>query len=134
MYPIAHLLNAALDSNARTCQPNQAAPSARTPRANILEGEQDFRILMDLPGVRNEDLDLSLEDDTLTVKAERSLEVPEGYKSRRTEAVEKLSFQRSFNLGSTVDTDKVGAKLENGILTITLPKSEKTVARRIDVQ
>ena len=132
MYPIAHLLNAALENNANVCRPVPA--SQLTPRTNILEGEQDYRILLDLPGVRNEDLDLSVENDTLTVKAKRSLEVPEGYQSRRTEASDKITFQRSFDLGSSVNADKVGARLEHGILTITLPKSEKNLPRRIEVQ
>ena len=90
MYPIAHLLNAALENNANACRPNLVG--ARTPRTNILEGEQDYRILMDLPGVRNEDLELNVENSTLTVKAERSFATPEGYKSWRTEVGEKLSF------------------------------------------
>ena len=132
MYPIAHLLNAALENNSNACRPVPAGQ--HTPRTNILEGEQDYRILMDLPGVRNEDLDLSLENDTLTVKAERSLEVPEGYQSRRAEVSDKITFQRSFDLGSTVNADEVGARLEHGILTITLPKSEKDLPRRIEVQ
>jgi len=132
MYPIAHLLNAALENN--SCAHRPLPANERTPRTNILEGEQDFRILMDLPGVRNEDLDLSVENDTLTVKAERSLEVPEGYQSRRAELSDKITFQRSFDLGSSVNADEVGARLEHGILTITLPKAEKNLPRHIDVQ
>ena len=132
MYPIAHLLNAALENNANVCR--SAPASQRAPRTNILEGEQDYRILLDLPGVRNEDLDLSVENDTLTVKAERSLEVPEGYQSRRAEVSDKITFERSFDLGSSVDPDQVGARLEHGILTITLPKAEKNLPRRIEVQ
>ena len=131
MYPIAHLINA-LETGSSTCRPMPYAE--RQPRTNILEGEQDYRILMDLPGIRNEDLEISLEDETLTVKAERNMEVPEGYQSRRREVSGKLTFRRSFDLGSAVDAGNIGAKLDNGILTVTLPKSEKTLPRRIEVK
>ena len=131
MYPIAQLLNAALETP-KTGQP--LPRSERLPRTNILEGEQDFRILMDLPGVRNEDLEINLEDETLIVKAERSLEAPEGYKHRRSELAGKVTFRRSFELGNAVNVDKIGARLENGILTVTVPKSEKALPRRIEVQ
>ncbi len=131
MYPIAQLLNAAAESNT-TCRPRNFGTQA--PRANILEGDQDYRIVMDMPGVRNEDLDISLENETLTIKAERNLEVPEGYSSRRHEVTNKVNFQRSFDLGSVVDSEKISAKLDTGILTLTLPKSERSVPRRIVVE
>ena len=131
MYPIAKLLNAAIE-NPNACHP--AAQCERLPRTNVLEGEQDFRILMDLPGVRNEDLEINLEEETLVVKAERKLEAPEGYKPRRSEIAGKLTFRRSFDLGSGVNVDKIGARLENGILTVTVPKSEKSLPRRIEIQ
>ncbi len=131
MYPIAQILNAALES------PNACGPTSckeRLPRTNVLEGEQDYRILMDLPGVRNEDLEISLEDETLIVKADRDFDVPEGYTRRRSELQGKVTFRRSFDLGSGVDHDKIGASLENGILTLTVPKSDKALPRRIEVK
>ncbi len=132
MYPIAQLLNAALDPSPG--RDGTWTGAERVPRTNILEGEKDYRLEMDLPGVRNEDLEISVEDDTLTVKAERSLEVPEGYHSRRTEMNGKAAWRRSFELGSGVDVEKIGARLEHGILTVTLPKSEKSLPRRIEVK
>ena len=132
MYPIAQLLNAAFENSpaAYYTMPH----TERMPRTNILEREQDYLIVADLPGVRNEDLDISLEDETLTIKAERSLDAPEGYTRRRAELDAKITFKRSFDLGSGVDTDKVSAKLDAGILTVTLPKSESVVPRRIEVK
>jgi HSP20 family protein len=132
MYPIAHLINAAFEPTVNSCRPQVSRE--RLPRTNVLEGEQDYRILMDLPGVRNEDLEINLEDESLTVKAERKLELPEGYKSRRSELASTVTFRRSFDLGSTVDIEKISAKLHDGMLTITLPKSEKTLPRRIEVK
>lgn len=132
MYPITQLLNAALDTDTTRCTPMNR--TELVPRTNILEGENDFRIVADLPGVRNEDLDISLEDDVLTIKAERDLEVPEGYQPRRREMVGKAVFRRSFTLGTGVDTDNAAARLDQGVLTITLPKSEKAMRRRIEVK
>jgi HSP20 family protein len=138
MYPITQLLNAALETSPSACSPmSRSELASRTelaPRTNILESETDFRIVADMPGVRNEDLDIRLEEDVLTIKAERNLEVPEGYQSRRREMVGKAVFRRSFNLGSGVDTDNASAKLDQGVLTVTLPKTEKAVPRRIEVK
>lgn len=131
MYPIAQLINA-LDANTTTCRP--ASRHELMPRTNILESDQDYRIVADLPGVRNEDLDISLEDEVLTIKAERDLQVPEEYKARRRELVNKATFRRSFDLGASVDADKISASLDRGILTVTLPKAEKAVPRRIEVK
>jgi hypothetical protein len=74
------------------------------PRTNVLEGAEDYRIVMDLPGVRNEDLDISLENEVLTIKAERSLEVPEGYQSRRSELPEQGHLAPQLQPGPTAST------------------------------
>ena len=65
---------------------------------------------------------------TITYLKDREL------KARRRELTGKVTFRRSFDLGSGVDVDKIGARLENGILTVTVPKSEKAVPRRIEVK
>jgi HSP20 family molecular chaperone IbpA len=104
-----------------------------TPRADILEGEKDFRIVLDLPGVANKNLELNLEHQTLTVKAERTLDVPEGFTSRRAERAGKLTYARSFRLGSGIDLDGIKASLRDGVLEITLPKSEQGLPRRIEI-
>jgi HSP20 family protein len=135
MYPLTTLLNAldtALEGSTSACtQP--AAGAERLPRADILEGEKDFRIVMDMPGVRNSDLEISLEDDTLSVKAERNAVVPEAYRARRRELLDKMVLRRSFTLGAAVDTEHIQAILQDGVLTLTLPRSEKSLPRRIEV-
>ncbi len=136
MYPLTTLFNA-LDNaleGSMTANAWPAVGAERQPRADILEGEKDFRIVMDMPGVRNSDLELSLEDDTLNVKAERLAAVPADYKPRRRELLDKVVLRRSFNLGNAVDADGIQANLQDGILTITLPKSQKSLPRRIEVK
>ena len=72
---------------------------------------------MDMPGVRNDDLEFSLEDDTLNVKAERNAAVPEDYQPRRRELLDKVILRRSFTLGNAVDIEHIQADLQDGVLT-----------------
>ena len=134
LLPVNQLFDAAFGSRDHAGSPNRDQVFKRVPRANILEGDKDYQIRMDLPGVKTENLDINLEEQVLTVKAERSFELPEGYQTRRQELPGKVSFARSFDLGTAVDADKIGAKLEDGLLLITLPKSEQSLPRRIEIQ
>jgi HSP20 family protein len=136
MYPLTTLFNA-LDTAFEGSLAAGARPACgadRMPRADILEGEKDYRIVIDMPGVRNSDLEISLEGDILSIKAERSAEVPEGYQARRRESLDKIVLRRSFTLGSAVETDSIQADLQAGVLTLSLPKSQKTLPRRIEVK
>lgn len=133
MMPVSRMIDAALNNNFGTCRtPDNGW--AQSPRADILEGEKDFRILMDLPGVSADKLDISLENQTLTVKAEREISVPEGFETRRRERSGQATFTRNFSLGTAVAQDGINAKLDDGILQITLPKSEQSLPRKIDVK
>ena len=118
----------------RSCAPSSGGTARYLPPAEILEGEKDYLIRLEMPGVGREDLNLEVEDQTLIIKAEREWSAPEGYHSRRQERPSKLAFQRSFNLGQEIEQDSIDAKLEHGVLTITLPKTEKALPRRIEVK
>ena len=131
LIPVTRMLDAAL-SNLDAM--DWTAPAAATPRADVLEGEKDFRIVMDLPGIAAADLEISVENQTLSVKAERKLEVPEGFEPRRRERAGNVAFTRTFRLGNGVDPDNVEAKLQDGVLTLTLPKTEQSLPRRIEVK
>ncbi len=133
LFPMTRMLDAALNNSRNSW--NEADGSVGiTPRADILEGEKEFRVMMDLPGVQLKDLDLSIEDQTLWVKAERTESVPEGFETRRNERTGKTTFSRTFSLGNVVNADDINAKFEYGVLTITLPKSDKSLPRRIEVR
>lgn len=136
LLPMTRMIDAALHGNLNRCEPagswNEAHPN--TPiLADVLEGDQEYRILLDLPGVRSEDLEINVEHQTLTVKAERTLEVPEGFASRRQERSNKASFARTFRLGTGVDADAIKAGLKEGVLEIILPKTEQSLPRKIEV-
>ncbi len=105
-----------------------------TPRADILEGDKEYRILMDLPGVQPSDLEISVENQALTIKAKRASSVPEGFQLRRHERPGPVSFSRSFSLGLGVDTDAIAASFADGVLQLSLPKSERSLPRRIEVR
>jgi HSP20 family protein len=133
LFPVTRMLDAAMNARLEGCHDSEGTCSV-SPRADILEGEKEFRVLMDLPGVLHDSLELSLEDQTLMVKAERTESVPEGFQTRRSERTGSLKFNRTFSLGNAVDTEGIAAEFKNGVLTITLPKSAKSLPRKIEVQ
>ena len=104
------------------------------PRADVLEGDKEFQIRLDMPGVERSNLDINVEDQTLFIKGERKLETPDGFKSLRKELPGKQLFQRNFDLGQQVDAEHISARLEEGMLVLTLPKSEQALPRRIEVK
>jgi HSP20 family protein len=130
LLPMTRLFDAAF-ATPSTCAPRTAFSA--TPRADVIEGDQEYRILMDLPGVKSDDLEINVENQLLTVKAERKVELPEGFEQRRRERAEQTGFARTFRLGNAVDSEGIKAGLKDGVLEITLPKSERSLARRIQV-
>ncbi len=105
-----------------------------SPRTEILEGDKDYIIRLDMPGVNKDDLSIEVEDQVLTIKAQREFKAEEGYRHLRTEHAGKVSYERSFNLGRQIDTDNIKAELRDGVLTLRLPKTGQAVARRIEVR
>lgn len=95
--------------------------------ADLYEDEENYYARLELPGVKKEDLKVELHDHLLTVVYERaSAERAEGQS-------EKTALKRVVTVPEGVDAEKVGAKLEDGILTVTLPKSEERKPRQITV-
>lgn len=132
LLPVTRMLDA-LSCGLDSWNPTEA-DIWHSPRADILEGEKEYRILMDLPGVQTSDLEINVEGQTLTVKAQRPGDVPEGFTLRRHERPGPVSFSRSFTLGSAVDAENIEAGFESGVLRVTLPKSQRVMPRRIEVR
>lgn len=128
-FPMTQVLNAALNTHEA-----REFSGGRSPQADVLEGTSEFRITMDLPGVSQADLEINLENQTLSVKANRQVEVPEGFELIRHERPGKTEFHRTFNLGNGVDGDNIAASFENGVLVLTLPKSQQGLPRKIEVK
>jgi len=111
-------------------------PNSRpwTPAVDILETENDLVLKMDVPEVEMKDIDIRLENQTLTVKGERKFENREDSKAYHRIERSYGTFARSFTLPNTVDTEKVRADYKNGVLSITLPKKEVAKPRTIKVE
>jgi len=108
--------------------------AAWLPAADVVEDKDHLKIAMELPGVRPEDVKVSVENHLLTIRGEKKQESEE--KGERWHRYERSygSFERSFTLPSTVDADRVQATAENGVLTLVLPKSERAKPREIPVK
>ena len=98
---------------------------AWSPAVDIYEDEKEIVIKADLPEVKEEDIDVRVDDGQMTIKAERKFENEE--KKDNYHRVERRygSFARSFALPETVDAENIAAKYDKGVLKVTLPKTEK---------
>lgn len=113
--------------------PFPASTSAGSPRGTIDETETGYVLRMDVPGLSAEGLVLRAEDGVLHLAGERKEEAPEGFEARRTERV-RFRFDRRLKLPQDVDAERIEASLKDGVLTVTVPKSEKAAPRTIAVK
>lgn len=105
-----------------------------TPAVDILETENELVLKADIPGVEMKDIDIQLENGTLTIKGERKFEKEEKNKGFHRLERSYGSFVRYFTLPETVDPEKVKAEYNAGVLTVSLPKKELAKPRAIKVQ
>lgn len=104
-----------------------------SPAMDVIEDDDTFTVYMDLPGVAEEDVDVSIASNVLTIKGTRALpELGENAKVYRREEWEG-TFQRTLSLPQGVDTQKVEANMKDGVLIVTLPKREEVKPRQIKV-
>jgi HSP20 family protein len=107
---------------------------AWAPNVDIFENKEQLVIQAELPGMRSEEVDLSVENSVVTIRGERKFEKKdEGDSYHRIERAYG-AFSRSFTLPQTVTAEGADATFRDGILTITLPKREETKARKIEVK
>src|SRR5579864_5251689 len=104
------------------------------PAVDIIETENELVLKADVPGVELKDIDIQLENGTLTVKGERKFEKDEKNKGFHRMERSYGSFVRYFTLADTVDTEHVKAEYSAGVLTVTLPKKEIAKPKSIKVQ
>lgn len=120
---------------ARATDEDESRRSAMwTPRTDLVETPEAYRIELDVPGIDREAIHINFQDDRLTISGERTREVHEENEERVR--VERMfgSFFRTFTLPSTVNAEGISALHENGVLTITVPKAEESKPRRIEIQ
>jgi len=135
--PNLRRLNSLLDE-AFASWPNQRKENGTltplwTPTCDVFEDKESVKIVAEIPGVKPEDVRISVEDHVLTIRGEKKQVAEET--AERVHRYERSygAFERSFALPSLVDTDRTEAKYDAGILTITLPKTERARPREIPV-
>ena len=106
--------------------------SGWTPALDLYQSNDNVIALIELPGMRKEDIEISLHDGMLTIAGERKMETPGGEKAERSERYIG-KFRRSITLPTRVDANKVSATHKDGILTVTLPKAEEAKPKQIQV-
>jgi HSP20 family protein len=106
---------------------------AWTPAVDIYETEGALVLKAELPDVRREDIDVNVENNTLTLRGERKID--EQIRQEQFHRVERNygAFVRQFSLPTTVDTTKIGAEYKNGVLTVTLPLREEAKPRSVKI-
>jgi HSP20 family protein len=104
------------------------------PAVDIFETENEWVLKADLPDVKMENIDIQIENGTLTLKGERKFQGEENGKGYHRVERSYGTFARYFTLPDTVDSEKVRADYANGVLTVTLPKKEVAKPRTIKVQ
>jgi len=105
-----------------------------SPAVDIVETEDALTLKADLPDVKTEDLDIRVENGTMTLRGSRKFEKDASVKGYHRIERSYGEFVRSFALPPTVETDKVGAEYKNGVLTITLPKKETAKPRQVKIE
>ncbi len=108
------------------------------PSVNIKEGEENYEVEMAAPGLQKKDFRIDLANDVLTISSEKKVEneTKKGQQFTRRE-FSYQSFSRSFTLPNTVDSEKISATYENGILRVLIPKKEEAKtkpARTIEIK
>jgi len=102
------------------------------PATDIFETEEGLTVVMEVPGIDREAIDISLENDVLKVEAKIDPSKYEGMEPLYTE-YNVGHFARSFTLSNKIDQQQISAKLEDGILTLTLRKVKEAMPRKISI-
>ena len=113
-------------------EPRGARPWS--PSVDIYETENELVLKADLPEVNLEDIDVRVENDTLTLKGERKFQKDDSVRGYHRIERSYGSFTRSFSVPATVDPEKVKAEFKNGVLTVTLPKKEAAKPRQVKIE
>jgi HSP20 family molecular chaperone IbpA len=109
----------------------RAAENYLRPTVDIFETEENITLVADMPGVEKEDLDINLERGILTVQG---IVIPVDRGKKLFREFSLAGYYRQFQLPDVVDSEKTSAEFKNGVLTLTMPKSEAAKPRRIEIR
>jgi len=101
------------------------------PACSVIEDTGRYTLQVEMPGVNKEGLEIAVENNELTILGRRSLPPVDGTLIHRESRLE--NFRRTFELDPSIDTGKIGAKIDQGVVTLILPKAEQVKPRKIKV-
>ena len=118
-----------------TCKEEACTPNEKVflPRVDIVETPDSIRLTADLPGVSEEDLDIVLEKNVLTLKAKVKRVAPEGYTLAYRE-YDEGDYERTFTIPEELDREGIEANLHQGTLSLTLRKAKHVLSKKILVK
>ncbi len=102
------------------------------PRTNLYDSGDKFQLVAEVPGLDKDDINIKIQGNYLELSGARKINKPEAYTAHRVER-KAVSFTRSFTLPADVEADRVEAKLQDGILTLDLPKAEAVKPKQITI-
>jgi HSP20 family protein len=115
-----------------TCESDRSqAEQFITPPGSVREIGDGYTLEIEMPGVKKDGLEISVENNELTIIGRRSLPVVEGTLIHRESRSE--NFRRMFEIDPSIDADKISAKIDQGLVMLTLPKAEHVKPRKITV-
>lgn len=113
---------------------DDASSAVWSPQTDFVETDDNFQLRLDVPGLSKDDIDINLQNGTLTVSGERTSErTDEGEDYVRVERAFG-NFHRTFTLPDAVDHDGIEATYDDGVLSIHVPKTEESTRRQIEIQ
>lgn len=113
---------------------NKSWSGAVNPDVEITENENDYLVHADLPGMKREDFDVTVEGNRFILRGERKEDSKEEKKGYHYSERRYGSFARAFTLPVEIDSEKVQASYKHGVLRVTLPKAAKEKSKKIDVK
>jgi HSP20 family protein len=105
-----------------------------SPSVDISETDGSIEVKAEIPGFDSKDIDLSVAGDVLTIKGEKKTEEKKEKKQYHYREISSSSFQRSFQLPASINSEAVDAEFKNGVLHISLPKAEENNKKKIDIK
>ena len=106
----------------------------RAPETDVVETEKEIRVVTEMPGLTRENIEIDVENNVLTIRGEKREQRTEGEQGRWHLAERRYgTFTRSFVLPRDVDAESIQASFQDGVLTVSVPKSEKARRRRIEI-
>jgi HSP20 family protein len=124
-------MNTLVSENRNSNGDRQSTEQFIAPAATVLENSDGYTLDVEMPGVSKENLEMWVEDNQLTILGRRSIPKVDGALIHRESRPE--NFRRSFEIDPSIDAARISAKIEQGVVTLTLPKAEQVKPRKIAV-